>query len=80
MIQDTPSTSNLVAFDSYLTALSKTRVTGFRWRQKGLISTVNIHGRLYVTRADIAAFEKRAMAGEFAQTAKTPQRTKEGAR
>jgi hypothetical protein len=77
MIQDTPS--NLVAFDSYLSALSKTRVTGFRWREKGLIETVNIFGRLYVTREAIAAFEKRAMAGEFAQTAKTPQRTKEAA-
>jgi len=77
MIHETPS--NLVAFDSYLNALSKTRVTGFRWREKGLISTVNIHGRLYVTRDAIAAFEKRAVAGEFAQNAKTPHRTKEAA-
>jgi hypothetical protein len=80
MIQDTPSTSNLVAFDSYLRALNKTRVTGFRWREKGLISTVNIFGRLYVTREAIAAFEKRALAGEFSQKAKTPKRTPEAAR
>jgi hypothetical protein len=80
MFQDTPSTSNLVAFDSYLRALNKTRVTGFRWREKGLISTVNIFGRLYVTREAIAAFEKRALAGEFSQKAKTPKHTTEAAR
>ena len=74
MIQHAPPSSALVAFDTWLAELNKTRITGFRWRRDGLIETVNIHGRLYVTRESIAAFERRAIAGEFSKPHATPQR------
>lgn len=32
-----------------------------------MIETVNIHGKLYVTADEVARFEARAAAGEFAQ-------------
>ena len=79
MLQETPSASNLLSFDQWLSQLNKTRVTGFRWRKAGLIETVNIFGRLYVSREAVAAFERRAMSGEFSREAKTPKRAGAGA-
>jgi hypothetical protein len=35
---------------------------------------VNIFGKLYITRDEIAKFERRALAGEFHKDATTPQR------
>lgn len=48
-------------------------VTGWRWRQRGWISPVNIAGRLYVSAESVAQFERRAEAGQFAKTVKIPQ-------
>ena len=76
MPHETPSASNLVSYDQWLNQLDKTRVTGFRWRKAGLIETVNIFGRLYVTREAVAAFEARAMSGEFSRASKIPKREK----
>jgi hypothetical protein len=56
---------NLVSYFGWLGTLDKTRTTGWRWRKNGLIQTVNIFGKLYVTRDEIARFEERAMSGEF---------------
>jgi len=75
MLTVTPSnacTANLVSFDKWLADRGSTRVTGYRYRQRGLIRAVNIFGRLYVTRDEIAQFEQRAIRGEFARPAKTP--------
>ena len=75
--QATPSNtdpSRLFSFDEWLRGRNLTRTTGYRYRQQGLISTVNIFGRLYVTREEIEKFEKRAIAGEFHKTGKTPGR------
>ena len=63
--------SNLVPFDGWLSELGRTRCTGWRWRETGIVATVNIHGRHYITREEIARFESRAMAGDFAKTADT---------
>jgi hypothetical protein len=59
--------SNLQSFDGYLKALGKKKTTGYRWRKAGLIETVNIYGRIYVTAEAIASFEKRAIRGDFAK-------------
>ena len=67
-------TSSLFSYERWLEELDKTPATGWRWRKKGWIETVNICGHLYVTRAAIAEFERRAAAGEFSQTHKTPSR------
>ena len=57
---------NLVAFDSWIKSLNKTRVTGHRWRRQfPWLKTVNIFGRLYISRDTIADFERRALDGEF---------------
>ena len=70
----TYSISSLVAFDDWLRNINLTRVTGFRYRKRGLIDTVNVFGRLYITREEIARFEKRAIAGEFHRTVIPPAR------
>ena len=72
--QSNKPAGNLVPFDGWLHEMGKTRITGFRYRRQGLISVINIFGRLYVTREEIAAFERRAIAGEFHKDSKTPAR------
>ena len=66
--------SNLLSFDHWLKEIGKTPATGWRWRQRGWIKTVNIAGRVYVHREEIATFEARAAAGDFSQTPKSPSR------
>jgi hypothetical protein len=63
---------NLVSYFGWLETLDKTRTTGWRWRKNGLIQTVNIFGKLYVTRDEISRFEQRAMSGEFHKEVVTP--------
>jgi hypothetical protein len=58
--------TNLVPFEDWLKSIGKGRVTGWNWRKQGVIKAVNIFGRIYVTRAEIARFEERASSGEFA--------------
>jgi len=71
----TPPTSGLRAFERWLEEIDKTPATGWRWRKRGWIKTINIAGRLYVSREEIAEFERRAAAGDFAQLHATPNRT-----
>ena len=66
--------SNLFSFDEWLKGRGLTRTTGYRYRKQGLLTTVNVFGRLYVTREEIARFESRAIAGDFHKEAKTPAR------
>jgi hypothetical protein len=69
------SVSNLLAFERWLKDIGKTAATGWRWRKRGWILTVNIAGRVYVSRHAIAEFERRAIAGEFAKEHIIPKRT-----
>jgi hypothetical protein len=64
----------LSSFDVFLERLNKTRTTGWRWRRDGVIQTVNVFGKLYITREEIARFEVRAISGEFHKAAITPSR------
>jgi hypothetical protein len=66
--------SNLTALDRWLKDIDRAPVTGWRWRKLGWIQTINICGRLYVSRDEIKRFEKRAAAGEFSKIPKTPSR------
>lgn len=68
------STSSLVSFEKWLEDIDKTPATGWRWRKRGWIETVNICGRLYISRSVIAEFERRAAAGEFSKIHETPSR------
>ena len=51
-----------------------TACTVWRWRKKGWLKTVNIAGRQYLTQEAIDEFNRRAVAGEFAQEHKFPKR------
>ncbi len=75
----TTDPSNLFAFDDYLKGRNLTRTTGYRYRQAGILQAVNIHGRLYITRQEIANFERRAVAGEFTKKAKASHRSEQAA-
>ena len=57
----------IVPFNSFLKQNGRSASWGWRLRQKGWITTVNIDGRLYVSQAEIDRFHKRAAAGEFAR-------------
>jgi hypothetical protein len=70
--------SNIVSFDRWLESIGKTPATGWRWRQRGWIVTLNICGRVYISRDEIGRFEARAAAGEFAKVHATPTRKGEG--
>jgi hypothetical protein len=67
-------TSDLVSYDKWLSDVAITATTGWRWRKRGIIRTINIYGRLYVSRQQIADFELRAAAGELARENKIPAR------
>jgi hypothetical protein len=66
--------SNLIPFDQWLESIDKTPATGWRWRKRGWISTINIAGRVYIDRAEIKRFEERAANGEFSKVHATPAR------
>lgn len=63
-----PQAGDLVCFYNWLKSINKTRGTGWNYRRRGWIETINIAGSLYISREEIARFEKRAKAGEFACT------------
>ena len=58
--------SELVPFDKWLKSIGRGRVSGWNWRKSGAVKAINIFGRVYITRAEIARFEARAANGEFA--------------
>lgn len=63
---------DIVAFDRWISSLGRSQITGWRWRRRGWIETVNIAGRLYVQRDEIDRFNARAARGEFAKAATVP--------
>jgi hypothetical protein len=65
--------SNLLALEKWTREIGKTSTTIWRWRKHGWIRTVNICGRVYISREEISRFEKRAAAGEFSKTHVTPK-------
>ena len=67
--------SPIVLFGLFLESLGVTPPTGWRWRKRGWISTINIAGRVYVSRQAIVEFERRAAAGEFAKEHIVPKRS-----
>ena len=63
--EDEAPVGDIVLFNRYLACIGVTPCCGWRWRRDGLISTINISGRVYVRRSEIARFEKRAASGDF---------------
>jgi hypothetical protein len=66
--------SPIVLFGLFLESLGVTPPTGWRWRKLGWINTINIAGRVYVSRDEIDRFQQRAASGEFSKTHAVPKR------
>jgi len=74
MLREAQPPSPIILFNIFLGSLGVTPPTGWRWRKLGWIETLNIAGRVYVSREEINRFQQRAAAGEFSRTHITPNR------
>jgi hypothetical protein len=61
-----------MSFDRWLAVIGRSRETGWRWRNGGMIRTVNISGKHFVTAEEDRRFWERAKAGEFAAEVNNP--------
>lgn len=72
-------TGGIVSLKAYIKQAGISTITGWRWRKKGWLKTINIAGREYVRAEDIAEFERRAAAGEFSrELSGAAKRSREG--
>jgi hypothetical protein len=62
----------LMALDKFIEQTGLSPVTIWRFRKKEFLQTVNICGRHYVLRSEIARFNSRALAGEFSKPCSRP--------
>ena len=67
-----------MALDKFIAESGLSPATIWRYRRAGWLRTLNIAGRLYITRAEIRRFNERAATGEFAKTTSFPFRRKAG--
>lgn len=63
-----------MSLDKFMDLTGLSSVTLWRFRKKGFLRTINICGRHYVLRSEIARFNARAAAGEFALHREPPRR------
>ena len=63
-----------IALDKFIEQSGCSAVTVWRYRRAGWLNTLNICGRHYLTRSEIARFNARAAAGEFAKRPSQPKR------
>jgi hypothetical protein len=70
-------TSNLLAIEKWRSETGISATTLWRWRRLKMLTTIQILGRTYISREEIARFEQRAAAGEFAKENKAPKRAPE---
>jgi predicted DNA-binding transcriptional regulator AlpA len=60
--------SQLVPVSSWRKSIGKGETTIWRWKKNGWLPPgINIGGKSYLTRGQIAEFEARAFSGEFAK-------------
>jgi hypothetical protein len=62
----------LMALDKFIEQTGLSPVTIWRFRKKKFLETVNICGRHYILRSEIARFNSRALAGEFSKPCTRP--------
>lgn len=55
-----------IALNIWLDRLGRSETTGYRWRKRGWLETTVIAGKHYLSAENLANFERRAAAGEFA--------------
>lgn len=63
-----------IALDKFIEQSGLSVVTVWRYRRAGWLTTLNICGQHYLTRSEIARFNARAAAGEFAKVPTKPKR------
>jgi hypothetical protein len=63
-----------IALDKFIEQSGLSVVTGWRYRRAGWLHTLNICGPHYLTRSEIARFNARVAAGEFAKAPTKPKR------
>jgi hypothetical protein len=68
-----PDAEPMMSLDRFTEQMGLSKTTIWRFRKRGMLSTVNIYGRQYISRSEIARFNARAAAGEFAKE-NTPKR------
>ena len=56
----TTGNSPVVSLNKWLEQIGVTPCTAWRWRKKGILKTVNICGRQYLTQESIDEFYRRA--------------------
>jgi predicted site-specific integrase-resolvase len=69
-----PGCAAVIHLTKWLEQTGITASTAWRWRKAGLLKTVNIYGRVYLTQEAINEFSERAKRGEFAKPHKVPER------
>jgi len=57
------SAAGIVSLKAYIKHAGISTITGWRWRKKGWLKTINIAGREYVRAEDVAEFERRGRCG-----------------
>ena len=65
---------SMTSLDKFIEQTGLSAVTVWRYRKNGFLKTVNICGRHYILRAEIARFNERAAAGEFAKAPNYPRK------
>jgi len=63
-----------LALDKFIEQSGLSAVTVWRYRRAGWLNTLNICRRHYLTRSEIARFNERTAAGEFAKQPTRPRR------
>jgi len=67
-------TEPMMSLDKFIEQTGLSAVTVWRYRRKGMLATVNIADAYYIVRAEIARFNQRAAAGEFAKPPNHPRK------
>ena len=65
-----------MSLDKFIELSGLSACTLYRFRRRGFLKTINVCGRHYVARSEIARFNARAAAGEFAKPCCKPIRGK----
>ena len=68
-------TEPMMSLDKFIEQTGLSPVTVWRYRKKGMLTTVNICGRQYILRAEIARFNQPAAGGEFAKPPNHPRKS-----
>jgi len=62
-----PDSEPMMSLDMFTEQMGLSKTTIWRFRKRGMLTAVNICGRQYISRSEIARFNARATAGEFAK-------------